>query len=1349
MQHLLTRSVSRSSVAILAMLSLCAAAVTPALSAEPQPGWADADPPAFGPLVGAQGLTVDGDTRIDWRPEPFDFIAGDRVRYIDHASGDDANPGTQARPWKHHPWDDNATGRAAYFDGPATYVFKRGVAYRGTLAGHGSGKPDEAIRLTSDPEWGQGEAILAGSDRITAEWQRVTPDLARRAGLPDVAVGKAWYAKQSLDQRPWAAWRVDDGGDWHRLTTARWPNWKKEHPYNHFTQWLRVERVEQGFPFAKIYAPKALEDPDPQAYDGATVWMDHPNTSGEFSILGPFPSAARNYNPQTGKLDIGLNHPARHPAENSPFFLENLPRFLDEPGEWHYSHDGPDAGTVYLWLPDEADPNDARIELAQRTATLDLRDQAHVRVAGLTFAGGNSIDLNDAPGQGRWTRPAGYARMAAVRVIDDARDIHLHHLTVRDTAGAGVVNWITRPGTTQDGVTVADSRFERIDAGAVKFVSDSAELDAPQSRLHNIRILRNRLDHIGFRAASNQGGRAIDLTGLLTGEIAGNVVDTVAAQGVNVVGGYFGDDLPLIRILIHHNLVRDALMYKTDFGNIEFWGVGPAYVFNNIAINPVGFVAHRNVYHKNEAFYFDHGAKGYLFNNIGWSDSRDDAYKGILGDHFFKEIRNRWNQAFHNTAYNFRKGQSHASRHGSQQHYLANIFMNCHFASHSHWTLDEVPGLGFAHNVIAGDYEDVYSRWRGTSYKTAESFRERLESLPNMIATQVGWETSDTPVRDPEARDFRPTGDSAAIDRGVKVFVPWSLAATVGEWHFRHEPGRPDRALAYDAYLQPFHLHHSHTRRDQGVPTNDLAGQGIQASSYIAGASEDWTESAVRFNGATAFRLPHDRLVQPFETTRSRGKNTWSKSVRGPDRKTVRMTDNDFVIEAIVRPARDADGGTLAGKIDERAGYVLGFDPQGRPRLTLQHGGVPSTWTVRQAPPADRWHHLLAEVDRANGRVTLYVNGKTTDTNVRGAMPSPDASLDNDADFTVGEGFVGDLDFLRVARATLADSRTSIDELMAWQFRGPHLHDITGQAPTGGIRDAGAIEHPTVAGRQPIRFTPPEDAVATNSQDGDGEGFKTGDDRAVKTLDWGAVSVPATASVGDTLDIQVQFGTETLNKPHILRVDQHAFVDDQRKPGYGRALPVQVAPNSTAVHTIALPVKPRKGLDRVASVIYASPDGSFKNRTVSTEVYTNIVASGTTDSDASKTNGDEPRPDDQGDASDQDVVVKPTDWGRLTITKNPGVGDIAEVTVTLDDGVVTEATTLRVDMHWWKGRNRAGGAGSFGRRDVQPGDTGPFVLRRKVPDRDGITAIAGVVYLSPDGSWRNKTHNGEVGTSVK
>ncbi len=72
-------------------------------------------------------------------------------------------------------------------------------------------------------------------------------------------------------------------------------------------------------------------------------------------------------------------------------------------------------------------------------------------------------------------------------------------------------------------------------------------------------------------------------------------------------------------------------------------------------------------------------------------------------------------------------------------------------------------------------------------------------------------------------------------------------------------------------------------------------------------------------------------------------------------------------------------------------------------------------------------------------------------------------SLATDADLTVagtpnGRCLRGEFEFLRIALGTLADARTSIEELHAWQFDGPFLRDWTGRRPRDGKRDAGAIE---------------------------------------------------------------------------------------------------------------------------------------------------------------------------------------------------------------------------------------------------------------------------------------------------
>lgn len=1203
-----------------------------AFAAEPEVrgvGW-DASAFTWTESVDAKAVQLQGGVDIKWVPEPFVFEggeAGEPVRYIDFEHGDDGNPGTRDRPWKHHPWDANAERNAAEAHGVHTYVFKRGVTYRGTLTADESGTADEPIRLTSDPAWAEGgeggdsatddaEAVLAGSHGITGGWQRVAADAAADAGFPEASTDRLWSIAIDGDFVPRAVWVVNTNGKYERLKIARWPDWEVEHPYNIYTQWLRVKKIDKGFPRTTIYSPQLIGF-EPDAFQGATIWVDHPVTSGEFSIMGPIPSSVGPYDPDKGSLQPELNHPVRHPAVNSPFYLENLPRFLDQPGEWYFSAKGDGGRTLYIRLPEDRDPNDARVEVAERPITLDIVGQQHIEVSGLTFTGGNALDLNQAPDVGDYKRAHTNTLMATIRLSGNCRHIHLHHLRLHDAAGSGIANLITDARDVVQHIRITDSQFDRIDNGAIDlhrgFNFRRSEAQS-KGRLTNILILRNRMYDIGTRNSDPQGGKGISLNGPEVAEIAGNVIEWTGAQGIDIHGGRPGGgwasdyaDTPLVRILVHRNKVKDTLLQKQDFGGIEFWAQGPAYLYNNLSIDPIGYVAHRQQYHKNQAFYFDHGYKAALFNNIGWSSKREDAYLGIIGDKFLQEIRNRYNQAFNNTGYNFRGAFSHESAHGDQQHYLANLMINAIGGFHSYYTLDKAQSLAFSHNLYAGKYENFFRRYRGDIFRTIGQFQEHVAPFDNQLASDVGWVTDGMPVRDPEAHDFRLTDDSAAIDRGVKVFVPWSLCANVGEWHFQLQPDKPGRVIAYDLYAQKFYTSKTSYMFDSTVPSNDLTGEGVTADDYEAGVLEDWVPGAMAFDGKRTLTLPNDRLIKDF----SLGGDD-KKMFPGRDRKTVRMTDNNFLIEAVFRAEPGRTGGIIAGKDGEVGGYTLGIDEQGHAIMQLRWSGgkafvQPSGIAINDG----RWHHIIAEVDRHGGVVTMYVDGKANNGSTIGTMPAADVSLDNDADFIVGDGFHGALDYLRVSRGTLADAQTTIDELMAWQFNGPTQRDFVDRPIAGERRDIGALEHPTATGPKPIRYTPPkvEQAMAKKAEDSEkGEDvFKTGDSRTVKQLPWGSVSVPKQVRVGDKIDIQVTFATETIPNSHILRLDLHAFIGSQRKPGHGRAAPIKVEPTVTTPYTAELKLAPLEGMDRVVLVLYASTDGGFKNATVSTEVPIKVV----------------------------------------------------------------------------------------------------------------------------------------------
>ncbi len=172
---------------------------------------------------------VDPKGNLTWAPQMFAFEKGQTVRYIDFAGGNDANPGTSPdKAWKHHPWDPQATGQAKAARGVDTYVFKRGVVYRGNLVVRESGRPGDPIRLTSDPSWGQGDAVICGSELVSG-WKLG----AQNRDIPEAQ--KVWTAK--LDYLPRRVWMVGKDGEVTRIPLARTPNWTVSDPEDVMSDW--------------------------------------------------------------------------------------------------------------------------------------------------------------------------------------------------------------------------------------------------------------------------------------------------------------------------------------------------------------------------------------------------------------------------------------------------------------------------------------------------------------------------------------------------------------------------------------------------------------------------------------------------------------------------------------------------------------------------------------------------------------------------------------------------------------------------------------------------------------------------------------------------------------------------------------------------------------------------------------------------------------------------------------------------------------------------------------------------------------------------------------------------------
>jgi hypothetical protein len=313
-----------------------------------------------------------------------------------------------------------------------------------------------------------------------------------------------------------------------------------------------------------------------------------------------------------------------------------------------------------------------------------------------------------------------------------------------------------------------------------------------------------------------------------------------------------------------------------------------------------------------------------------------------------------------------------------------------------------------------------------------------------------------------EDHDFRCKPDSVAVGKGVKFFVPWGLYGVVGEWGFFSHPTNPSCILG-----ENLNMNDEWVSREmyQDIPRNNLQGHGIVSGNYEYGVLEDWVKGALYLNGKNQYCDISDTLLRKgYSWSKTRcDKEPCQGRYDGEKRVTVDMDINDFLIEAIFRTAKGHRNGGLVSKWDKR-GYTLDIDGEGAARLRLDFGDVYCSRSSMARVNDGEWHHVIVEVIRCSPEgINIYVDGKLSNGGWKGTMNEA-KSLSNAGNFTVGktlgphENYLeGAIDFLRIARGTLADAETNIGELYQWEFDGPFLKDFFGRPRSGEHRCAGAM----------------------------------------------------------------------------------------------------------------------------------------------------------------------------------------------------------------------------------------------------------------------------------------------------
>jgi len=1073
---------------------------------------------------------------LKWKPKPFEFKVGESIRYIDFENGNDNNDGkSKATPWKHHPWDKNTTANSAKSKGIDTYIFKKGVVYRGVIRGEDeSGTEKNPIRLTSDPSWGEGDAMLWGSTAIKGGWKQCT-----KADVPEgmPSPEKVWYYdglkldKTKIKLSLYNFWEVSDEKI-VRVELSREPNWKHVVAYDPFSQWYTITKRIHGKKDKK--APKELHwlkiddknlvNRKPGSLHGARYIASYGDNMGT-PCFGKTPVTHNELYAKNNGFKVGHKG-----AEGSRFFFENLPGFLDEGGEFYIGQQEPlewkqgenkhtrpadkFPGRIYIRLKDDKNPNDISIEVSTRDTIILLQNQQNINISGLSFS------------FTAWHRgfPAPNNNGNGVRIFGNSKNIEVNNCKFTYMhAGVGGFTGLSKkwakiyhkeyPQPKQEGcydvlenITVRDNYMEHLDSNAISFVGLGVyNQKEHMGLLGHLRVLRNKIQHVGFRHYQAEWSAipTINASGLSTGEFAGNIIDNVWGSGLFLYGGagrnWQGIDIPLIRVLVYNNKVTNSLLASNDWGGIETWEGGPIYIFNNQSGNAVGprtdlqyklrkdpnLSGWQRSYICNAyAFYQDGAYKHYSFNNIAWGrEWEDPAFQNRAGGMTVGNFMCPW---WNNTFYNMYQGQSGyilgISTFGGTIYSEIETTAIAHkdpqnisvqgggYSANSDKNVSLFTTLGYKNNVFHKVKTfATMPGFKNTSEMSVEDITKGLKEK-KFIAAELGVVENNDVMQNPSKGDFRPTANSKGKNKGIKHFVPWSLYKTVGEWNFTRYP--KDLRVIIG---QHWNMTHEHLTRSMyyKIPRHDLMVPNAKETDFVKGVLEDWTDGgALHFDGKSTYAiLKHSDITADWNIGMKVVGYAWGKNLKkdekamypGEKRETPNIKTSNFIIEAYFRTEKGHTNGTLVSKLTDK-GYALEIDNNGCAVGRLVASAYNQTVVSKTKINDEKWHHIMFEIDKDAKQISLAIDGKW-DIREKAPKLTKEMSFENKGDFMVGVNnnnqkfFAGDLDFLRISQGSFADSKTTLEELYAWQFNGPNLRDFTGVKPADGKRDAGAIDY--------------------------------------------------------------------------------------------------------------------------------------------------------------------------------------------------------------------------------------------------------------------------------------------------
>jgi len=383
----------------------------------------------------------------------------------------------------------------------------------------------------------------------------------------------------------------------------------------------------------------------------------------------------------------GSNGNALHLSEKIPFWskgsgkllLTGVLAALDAQREWHQQD-----GQLYVWAPDDADPNELVVEATRRRWAFDLTERAHIEIQGLRIFAA-SINMEGAEHctvdgcrirhasfdrsiRGGFNRDKGMnADSEGLGVVVGGRNNTIRNSVVAYCIGDGISVYGTN--NTAENCVVHDCNLSASDCAPVNctgrghVVRNCTLFNAGRSVLLHRRLKQGRIEHNEiFNAGLMTGDLGATYTFQTDGEgtvIAFNRVHDVRCH--TGVGIYIDNASP--NHLVHHNLcynvtdcgirlntpTRDVLLYNNTLcqngKSLAWWGSRGnndqqgVKVINNILTDSVslgeGAISRSNYTDKDPGFLDPQNNDFRLRPNSPCIDA-GELIEGITGRHVGK-----------------------------------------------------------------------------------------------------------------------------------------------------------------------------------------------------------------------------------------------------------------------------------------------------------------------------------------------------------------------------------------------------------------------------------------------------------------------------------------------------------------------------------------------------------------------------------------------------------------------------------------------------------------------------------------------------------------------------------------